>query len=68
MLTEVWRNYFQHWKTKGTPDSHGTYSQPIRWTMPAADVVALGVDHYVDSVNAWARSVQDTIKAGGNER
>lgn len=53
------------WKIKGTPDSHGAYPQPVRWTMTAADVVARGVDHYVDSVNAWARSVQEAIKAAG---
>lgn len=47
------RNY----RIKGTPESHAEYMQPVRWEMTAADVVAGGIDHYYENVQAWAGSV-----------
>ncbi len=51
------------WKIKGTAASHGSYEPPVRWTMTAADVIAGGADHYCDNVRAWARAINETLKA-----
>lgn len=40
----------------------GSYSLPVHWTMRAADVVAGGSDHYVESVKAWARSIHQALQ------
>ena len=53
-------------KIKGTAESHGAYHHPVTWTMTAADVVAGGVDSYIESVKAWAQSVYDALKASAN--
>jgi len=52
-------------KITATADSRGAYSQPIRWTLTAADVVRAGKDRYVEIVNAWAQSVHASLRAGG---
>ena len=51
------------WKIKGTAASHGSYEPPVQWTMTAADVIAGGADHYCDNVRAWARAINETLKA-----
>ena len=48
------------------PDSRGSYSHPVIWSMVAADVVAAGKDRYCDSVRAWARSAYEALSASGN--
>ena len=53
-------------RIKGTPESHGTYDHPVAWTMTAADVVAGGVEHYVENVRTWAQSVYDDLARSGN--
>lgn len=53
------------WKVTARPDSRGAYQQPVRWMMTAADVVAGGADRYCDNVQAWARSVYDTLRESG---
>lgn len=53
-------------KITGTPDSHGAYAHPVQWTMMAADVVARGIDAYIDSVNEWARSVYACLQTSQN--
>ena len=54
------------WKIKGTPDSHGSYTHPVKWTMTAADVTAGAMNDYCENVRAWARSVLDAIKTSNN--
>jgi hypothetical protein len=54
------------WKIKGTPDLHGSYAQPVQWTMTASDVTAGTTSDYCDNVRAWARSVLVSLKASGN--
>ena len=54
------------WKIKGTPEAHGSYANPVEWTMTAADVTAGGMNAYCDNVRAWARSVLDSLKASQN--
>ena len=54
------------WKIKGTPDSHGSYTRPVKWTMTAADVTAGGMSDYCDNVRAWAQSVLVSLKASEN--
>jgi len=49
------------WKIKGTPESHGSYDPPIRWTRTARDVVSGGADHYCESVQTWARSIYEAL-------
>ncbi len=53
------------WKITGTPDSHGAYDRPVRWTITAADVIENGIDNYCDSVRAWARSMYESLKGAG---
>jgi len=50
------------WKITGTPATQGSYPQPMRWTMMAADVVAGGSDKYCDNVRTWARSINGALK------
>lgn len=52
------------WKITGTPESHGRYDPPIRWTLTARDVVFGGIDHYIENVNRWARSILDQLPKG----
>ena len=56
----------RQWKVTARPDSKGIYAHPVVWTMRAADVVARGVDHYVDSVREWAQSVYNVLQASEN--
>ena len=53
-------------KIRGTAASQAAYAHPVTWTMTAADVVAAGIDHYYDSVHAWARSVIGSMRASAN--
>jgi hypothetical protein len=53
-------------KITGTPQSHGSYPQPIPWTMHIGAVVAAGLDAYYRSVRQWARAVQQDIRQSGN--
>ncbi len=50
------------WKITGTPGSHGTYDHQIPWTMTALDVIKGGMDNYCNSVQAWAKSVNEALK------
>ena len=53
-------------KIKGTAGSHGAYAHPVTWSTTATDVVAAGIDHYNDTVRAWARSVLQSLQDSGN--
>ncbi len=53
-------------KITATAESQGAYDQPIAWSMTAADVVAAGIERYVERVNAWARATLDDLRASGN--
>jgi hypothetical protein len=55
------------WKITGTPTFYGAYAHPIQWPMTVVDVTAAGVDAYLDTVKAWARSMNEALKASGNE-
>lgn len=50
----------------GTPEHHGAYTHPVAWTMTASDVVAGGLDTFVDNVRVWARSILDALRESGN--
>jgi hypothetical protein len=54
------------WKIKGIAASFGSYEQPIRWSITAAEVVAAGSDRYCEQVRAWAGSILATLRASGN--
>ena len=45
------------WRVRGTPESHGAYERPMRWTLRAQDVVTGGIDAYMENVTAWARAI-----------
>jgi Family of unknown function (DUF5946) len=49
------------YKIKGTPDHHGSYAQPVAWSMTAADVVAAGAERYVERVRAWAERMYENL-------
>jgi hypothetical protein len=55
-------------KIKATATQRGVYAQPIHWSMTAADVVAAGIDYYVESVNTWARAALESLRESGNLR
>jgi len=48
------------YKIAATPESHGVYQHPVRWTMRASDVVAGGTENYVANVRAGAQSIYDS--------
>ncbi|MCC6617192.1 MAG: hypothetical protein IT320_27205 [Anaerolineae bacterium] len=50
---------------KGKDGARGAYAHSIPWPMTAADVVAQGADHYVESVRQWARSAYEALVAAG---
>ncbi len=54
------------WKITGTPESHGEYEHPVRWTMTAADITADSVENYEHNVRLWAQTTYDTLQASGN--
>jgi hypothetical protein len=56
----------RNWKIRGKPGSQGSYSHPVRWHMTAQDVVNAGAERYVESVQQWARSILDDLRASGN--
>ncbi len=53
----------RNWKITATATSRGSYDPLIHWTMTAADVVAGEADHYCDNVRAWARSINEVLRA-----
>ena len=54
------------WKIKGTPESHGSYAYPVRWTLTVADVTAGARSDYCENVRAWAKSLLESLRASGN--
>lgn len=56
----------RQFKITATADSRGAYTHPVTWTLTAADVVAAGIEHYVEQVNAWARATLADLRASGN--
>jgi hypothetical protein len=46
---------------KGTPESYGSYAQRPEWTITTGDVVAAGIDAYLEQVPRWANTVQNAI-------
>jgi hypothetical protein len=56
----------RQWKISARPDSHGAYTYPVTWTMTARDVVAGGMDHYIENVQQWAKSMLASLQASNN--
>ena len=56
----------RQFKITATADAHGAYAHPVTWTMTTADVVAGGIERYIELVNAWARSMLADLRASGN--
>jgi hypothetical protein len=54
------------WKITGTPESHGEYQHPVRWTMTIADITADSVENYEHNVRLWAQSIYDALRESGN--
>jgi hypothetical protein len=48
-------------KIKGKPGSQGRYENKPPWTLTAGDVVAGGIDRYIDNVRAWAKSMYEAL-------
>lgn len=49
----------REWRVTGGGGAHG---RPIPWTMTAADVIAGGIDAYIENVTAWARSIHASLQ------
>ncbi len=54
------------WKITGTPEDYGVYKNKIEWKITAADIVAGGLENYVENVNKWSKHIYDTLKETGN--
>ena len=52
----------REFKVTGSPEARGAYDRAVKWTMCAADVVAGGMEHYVENVSTWARSINEALK------
>ena len=52
-------------KITGTPESHGSYPEPIAWTMFPRDITSQPVEEYMDNIRAWARSIYEALKNAG---
>jgi hypothetical protein len=44
----------------------GAYTYPVTWTMTARDVVAGGIDQYIENVEAWSQSILKSLQATNN--
>ncbi len=53
-------------KITGTPDSHGRYAHPVRWSITIGDVASRGLDGYGDRVRAWAASILAALQNSAN--
>lgn len=53
-------------KIKGTVEAAGTHTHPFEWSMTATDVVSNGKERYIESVETWAQSVLDNLRASNN--
>lgn len=46
------------------PDNYGEYPQPISWKMTVTDVIEAGINHYIESVEAWVHAIHaDLVQA-----
>lgn len=50
------------WKITARRDRFASYTAPVHWTMTAGDVVAGGMENYVENVRLWAKSVFEAIR------
>jgi uncharacterized protein DUF5946 len=56
----------RQWTVTARPGAKGVYTYPVMWTMTARDVVAGGIDHYIENVQAWAKSMLASLQASNN--
>ena len=56
----------RQWTVTARPGAKGAYTYPVTWTMTARDVVAGGMEHYVENVRAWAKSMLASLQASNN--
>jgi len=54
------------WKIRARPGLHGSWRQPVRWSMTAQDVVKGGAEHYFESVQQWVRTILVDLRLSGN--
>ena len=53
-------------KITARPGRQGAYEHPVPWTLTTTDVIAAGMERYIESVTAWAHSILDALRASGN--
>lgn len=53
-------------KITARPGRQGAYERPVAWTMTTTDVIAAGIERYVESVTAWAESILVALRSSGN--
>ena len=51
----------RQWKVTGTAESYGSYPVRPEWRMTVADVVAGGIDEYLERAAYWARTVNASL-------
>lgn len=56
----------REWKVTSRSSAPGAYRRPVRWSMVAADVVAAGPEHYIETVRLWAQKTLEDLRASGN--
>ena len=54
------------WKITARPENKGAYTNPVTWSMHAADVVRGGEPQYIANVEAWAKSAYADLLATEN--
>lgn len=54
------------WKVTAHPGAFGGYPHPVSWSMTTSDVLAGGIENYVESINRWATAVLADLRTAGN--
>ncbi len=54
------------WGIRARPGTQASYPHPASWSLTVQDVVDADADHYVESVQAWARSIITDLRSAGN--
>lgn len=50
---------------KGTPENHGSYPVPVRFSTTACDITREGIAKYPASVSKWAHSIMRDLTSSG---
>lgn len=65
-LQQILNSSTHSYKIRGTPDVHGAYAHPVNWTTTIEHITAGGLDGYCERVEAWAKSVYQSLLVSGH--